>query len=73
MAIVQLCASFVTHSSGKNSANSALFAITQDGPCDLVIDWTIEFAVLALPLDTIGKGEDIAQLLNLLILLKEVY
>lgn len=73
MAIVQLSTSYVPDSSGDNSTISAIFAITQGVLCDLVIDFNNIFCCSNFPICLfLEKGEDITQLLSLLISLIEV-
>lgn len=72
MAIVQLSTSYVPESSGDSSIISAIFAITQGVLCDLVIDFNNILCCSNFPICHSLKGEDITQLLSLLIFLIEV-
>lgn len=74
MTIFQPSASFVTYTRGENSAILAIFAITQGVLYDRVIDLHNILCCSSFPTSAslLEKGEVITQLLNLLIILKEV-
>lgn len=74
MTIFQLSASFITYSSRENSTTLAIFAITQGVLCDQVIDLhnILSCSSFLTSASLLEKGEVITQLLDLLIILKEV-